>query len=76
MVEIDDDVCGVSAVVDEVNKVVDIVVEVVDFDPDDEPIDAVVTVEGVEVVLFVARRSTINCFILFYFTCNTSLLHC
>lgn len=75
MVEIDDDVCGVSAVVDEVNKVVDIVVEVVDFGPDDEPIDADVTVEGVEVVLFVARRSTINC-VLFYFTCNTSLLHC
>lgn len=75
MVEIDDDVCGVSAVVDEANTVVDIVVEVVDFGPDDEAIDAVVTVEGGEVVLFVARRSTIYC-ALFYFTCSTSLLHC
>ena len=61
-VEIDDEVCGVSVVVDEVNTVVDIVVEVVDFGPEDETVDVAAIVEGLEVVLFVARRSRINYF--------------
>ena len=49
MAEIDDEVCGVS---------------VFDLGPDDETSGVVATVEGVEVVLFVARRSIINCFLL------------
>lgn len=53
MAEIDDEVCGVS---------------VVELGPDDETIGVVAIVEGVEVVLFVARRSIINCFLLHLFS--------
>ena len=50
MAEIDDEVCGVS---------------VVDLGPDDETIGVVATVEGVEVVLFVARRSIIVFYLIY-----------
>ena len=50
MAEIDDEVCGVS---------------VVDLGPDDETIGVVANVEGVEVVLFVARRSIIVFYLIY-----------